>query len=254
MLPFRNRTDSSPSWQHKIIWNTPFYKGQVACGANRIGKSQLGGFVTALMVTGEHPTYRTPKKGIAWIVGLDSKQIAMIQRPYFEQFIPKRYMDNGKWHGKNDVWYLTADGREWQVWFKSVDSGRQKFQGAKIDFCWIDEEPKKTEIFKEIEMRLIDNAGIWLMTATPVDGTRWLKEILERSDVHYTMAGMRDNPYLPLEEIEKAALQMTKDERMVRIEGKYLIFGGRPVFDRDLLADLEVSVCSGARGNLVTTK
>lgn len=239
MLPYRNRSNGDPSWQYEVVWESPNWKGIVACGANRIGKSQLGGFVTALMVTGEHPTYETPTDGRAWIVGLDSKAIEAVEKPYFEMFMPKRYLDNGKFNGKHNYWTFDSDGRHWEVWFKSVDSGRKKFQGDKIDFAWVDEEPLKEGIFSELEMRLIDNQGIWLMTATPVEGTRWLKDTLERDDVFYTMAGMKENPYIPLDEIEKVARQLQPDERDVRIEGKYIIFGGRPVFDRNILNKFE---------------
>jgi phage terminase large subunit-like protein len=251
MVPYRNRSDGSPSWQHKVIWNRPFYKGCVVASANRTGKSFLGAFETALMVTGEHPTYASPRNGIAWIVGLDAKQIAAIGQPMFERFIPKRYKDNGHWSGKLMRWILRSDGREWEVWFKSCDSGRQKFQGAKIDFAWIDEEPLDTSIFPEIELRLVDNQGIWLLTATPIEGTRWLKELMGRKDVFDITSGMRENPYIPLEEIEKVARSLTQDERDVRIEGKYIIFGGRPVFDRKALAEFEVKARPFVCGDIV---
>lgn len=247
-LPYRNRTDNSPSWQYEQCWNAPHWKGRIACGANRIGKSMWGAYETVLMITGEHPTYATPKKGIAWIVGADSKMIESVQRPYFEMLLPSRYKRNGSYHGKNYMWRLKSDGREWEVWFKSIDSGRQKFQGAKIDFAWIDEEPSKTDVFTEIELRLVDNQGTWLMTATPVEGTRWLKETIDRNDVYHTMAGMRENPYLPIEEVEKIALSLPKDERDVRIEGKYLIFGGRPVFDRDQLRAMSEELTPFVKG------
>jgi len=250
MLPYRNRSNGEPSWQYEIIWEAPNWKGIVACGANRIGKSQIGGFITALMVTGAHPRYKSPTNGRAWIVGLDSKAIEAVEKPYFEQFIPNRYLENGKWNGKHNYWSFNSDGRQWEVWFKSVDSGRKKFQGDKIDFAWIDEEPLKEGIFSEIEMRLVDKQGTWLMTATPVEGTRWLKETLDRDDVFYTMAGMRENPYIPLDEIEKVARQLPKDEREVRIDGKYIIFGGRPVFDRDILREIEEKISPCTQGIL----
>ncbi len=212
--------------------------------------SRLGGFVTSLFVTGEHPRYKSPQNGRAWIVGLDSKAIEAIQKPYFEMFMPKRWLDSGKYNGKHNYWTFDCEGRHWEVWFKSVDSGRKKFQGDKIDFGWVDEEPLKEGVFTEFEMRTIDNAAPWLMTATPVEGTRWLKETLERDDVFFTMAGMRENPYIPLEEIEKIASKLPKDERDVRIEGKYLIFGGRPVFDRNLLMAIEKKASSHREGIL----
>ncbi len=207
---------------------------------------------TALMVAGEHPVYQSPQNGRAWIVGLDSKAIASICRPLFEEYMPSRYKINGKWNGKNEMWFLESDGRKWEVWFKSVDSGRQKFQGDKLDFAWIDEEPLKEGVFTELETRLTDKGGIWLLTATPVEGTRWLKETMERDDVYSTMAGMRENPYIPIEEVESLARQLSEDERAVRIEGKYITFGGRPVFDRRAIADMEGRVAQFQQGTLLS--
>jgi phage terminase large subunit-like protein len=192
--------------------------------------SQLGAFQTAMIVTGDHPRYKSPKDGIVWIIGKDSGLIEAVQRPYFEKFIPKRYTDTGKFNGKYGYWTFDCDGRKWEVWFKSCDSGRKKFEGAKIDFFWCDEEPTDTGVFSEAELRLVDNEGIWLMTATPVDGTAWLKKTIERQDVYSTMAGMKENPYLTYKEIEKISQRMTEDERAVRVEGKYIVFGGKPVF------------------------
>lgn len=207
------------------------YKGQIACGGNRIGKTELGAYICALVITGEHPTYKTPKTGRMWIVGLDSKAVEAINRPKFEQFIPQRYKSGGEWSAKQQRWILRADGREWEVFFKSVDSGRIKFQGDKINFAWIDEEPHRPEIFSEIETRLVDLQGVWLMTATPLLGTKWLKDQTDRLDVYVTFAGMRENPHIPMDEIERLAKQLPEDERLVRIEGEYVIYGGRPVFD-----------------------
>lgn len=250
-LPYRNRSDGMPGWQFRIIWDAPKWKGRVACGANRIGKSQLGAFETALVVTGEHPTYKTPDQGRAWVVGPDSKMLAAVERPYFEKMLPKRYFENGKWNGKHEYWTVNADGREWEVWFKSCDSGRAKFQGDAIDYAWVDEEPLKEGVFDELEMRLIDRRGKWLMTATPVEGTKWLKDQIDDEDVGYTLAGMRENPYICLDEIERAARKLSADERAVRVDGKYLIFGGRPVFDRQKVAELEALSLPFMTGSLM---
>ncbi len=42
---------------------------------------------------------------------------------------------------------------------------------------------------------------------------------------------MWDNPYLPIAEIQRQAEELSEEERDVRIEGKYIIFGGNPVFN-----------------------
>ena len=69
------------------------------------------------------------------------------------------------------------------------------------------------------------------MTATPMLGTAWLKAKSEEEKVFTTFGASWDNPYLPMEEIEIAASNLTEEERLVRIEGNYIIFGGKPVFD-----------------------
>jgi len=84
-------------------------------------------------------------------------------------------------------------------------------------------------------MRLVDREGNWWMTATPVNGTAWLKKLTEKEDVLTTFGAMWDNPYLPIEEIESAASELTEEERLVRIEGEYVVFGGHPVFNIRLL-------------------
>jgi len=212
--------------------------------------SHLGGFITALIVTGQHPTYKSPKNGRAWIVGPDSKVLEGVEKPYFEGHMPKRYMENGKWNGKHQYWTLKADGREWEVWYKSVESGRAKFQGDAIDFAWVDEEPLKEGVFRELELRMLDKQAPWLMTATPVEGTKWLKDILDREEVFYTMAGMRENPYIPMNEIDKLCKTLPEDERLVRVEGSYIQFGGRPVFNRKILAAMEEAAGTYTEGIL----
>ena len=204
-----------------------------------------------MIVTGDHPTYKSPTNGRLWIVGLDSNVIEAVEKPYFEMFMPKRYMDSAKWNGKYNYWKFNCDGRSWEVWFKSVDSGRKKFQGDAIDFAWVDEEPLKDGVFNELEMRMVDRQAPWLMTATPVEGTRWLKEQLDREDVYFTMAGMRDNPYIPMVEIDKFVATHAKDEVEVRVDGKYIIFGGRPVFNRDVIKELEDNATTFEEGLLL---
>lgn len=208
-------------------------KGRVALGANRIGKSEMGAFECSLAVTGKHPYRAFPQSGIGWIVGLDNPMMRDVDRPLFEKFLPSRFKT--KFYKQDNIWICNGDEREWKVVFKSTEMGADKFQAAQIDFAWIDEEPKKSDLFSELEARLIDRSGVWWMTATPVRGTAWLKTLSERNDVFATFAGMRENPYLPLDEVEKYALTLEEDEREVRIEGRYVIFGGRPVFRRKLL-------------------
>ena len=95
-------------------------------------------------------------------------------------------------------------------------------------------------------MRLIDSAGIWWMTATPVNGTAWLKAKTEEDDIFVTSGAMWDNPYIPLEEIQKKSDKLSEEEQLVRIEGQYIVFGGSPVFNIRILTQM----IDGLKGDL----
>lgn len=229
-LPYNNRRDGKPSWQWRFLKAAPDYKGRIALGGNRIGKSMMGAFECWLAITGKHPYKKFPVNGKLWICASDFGKIRDINLPKFELFLPSNYK-LGSYYSKQDkIWWVEGEGRSWKVQFKSAESGRRAFEGDDIDIMWFDEEMPQ-EIYTECMMRLIDRSGIWFMTATPVLGTAWLKAKTEEEAVFDTYGAMWDNPYLLEEEIRLAAAEMTDEEKLVRIEGKYIIFGGRPVFD-----------------------
>lgn len=228
--PYFNRRDGQPSWQWKFLGATDKYKGRVALGGNRIGKSDQGAFEVTLAALGLHPHKNFPQKGKAWIVGYNYNKTRDICLPKFEKFLPSYARENSHYNKQDKIWHVQTPDRDWIVQFKSADAGRRAFDSEEIDFIWFDEEMPE-EIFTECMMRLIDRKGIWCMTATPVLGTAWLKAKSEEKGVFCTTGAMRDNPYLPEEEISIAEENMTEDEKLVRIEGQYIIFGGKPVFD-----------------------
>ena len=161
--------------------------------------------------------------------------------PKFDKFLPRNYrIQEGSDFLKADkIWWLTGDDRTWEVQFKSSEAGRKKFEGVAVDGIWFDEEPKDPKaIWAECMTRLIDKDGIWWMTATPIYGSAWLKALSEKDNVFSISGAMWDNPYLPLEAIEAQAEEYDEDERLVRIEGKYLTFGGNPVFNIRILSQM----------------
>lgn len=234
-IPYYNRRDGKPSWQWRFMAAAKDYQGRVAIGGNRIGKSRQAAYEAVLAITGKHPYREFPKEGIGWVVGLDNKMIDRIDRPMFEMFLPDRYKTH--FDKQRNIWTCRNDeeGIYWEVEFKSTEMGRDKFQGAKVDFIWFDEEPGKTDIFNECMMRLIDRDGIWWMAATPINGTIWLKELSERENVFSVTGAMWDNPFLPLARIEEEVKNLTEEERWVRVEGRYIVFGGKPVFNIKVL-------------------
>lgn len=228
--PYFNRSDGKPSWQWDFFAAAATYRGRVAVGANQIGKTLQGAYEAVLAVTGQHPFRKFPKSGRGWVVGLDNKMIARNDLPDFNKFLPERYRT--RFDGSTNIWYCDneAEDRHWIVEFLSTEMGADKFQGAKVDWIWFDEEPKKTLIFNECMMRLIAKAGVWWMTATPLRGTAWLKKLIERDDIFGISAGLYENPYISLDQIEHLKAEYTEDEIDTRIYGKYIVFGGNPVF------------------------
>jgi phage terminase large subunit-like protein len=234
--PYYNRSNGSPSWQWEFLLAADKYKGRVALGGNRIGKTEIGAYEAVLAITGQHPVKHYPSHGTGWIVGLDNAMIRDTDRPKFEKLLPSRFKT--KFYKQDNIWICNSDDREWKIVFKSTEMGIDKFQAANINWAWVDEEPKNTDMWPELEARLVDANGNWWMTATPVRGTAWLKSLSERDGVFKTFAGMRENPHIPLEAVEDFAATLTDDEKDVRIEGKYIIFGGNPVFDRRILREM----------------
>lgn len=241
--PYFNRTDGLPSWQWKFLAAAGDYKGRVAVGANQIGKTKEGAFECILAITGTHPFREFPKNQHGWVIGLDNKMIARVDLPDFDAFLPPHYRTH--FDKQSNIWYCDneGDGRHAKIEFLSTEMGVDKFQGAKIDWIWFDEEPKKTNIFTECMMRLVAKRGVWWMTATPIRGTAWLAALIEREDVFDISAGIIDNPYIPEEEIERLKSEYTEDEIATRIYGKYITFGGNPVFNirslNKMLADIK---------------
>ena len=243
--PYFNRRDGKPGWQWEFLAAANDYKGRIAVGANRIGKSDEGAYECVLEVTGKHPYRKFPRSGKLWIVGLEYNMVSDVNLPKFNKLLPRNFTIPGVsiFNKSDNIWHIKGEGRDWIVQFKSSDSGREKFQGEAVDAIWFDEEPSKTDIFNECMRGLVDRAGIWWMTATPIRGTAWLKNQMEKDSVFVTTGTMWDNPYIPFEEVEKYAADLPEDERDVRIEGKYIVFGGNPVFNirilNAMLADMK---------------
>lgn len=228
--PYNNKVDGLPSWQWKFLEAAGKYKARIALGGNRIGKSIMGAYECWLAITGKHPYREFPAKGKLWICATSYGKIQDINLPKFEMFMPSRYRAQSRYNKQEKIWWIRGDDREWKVQLKSAESGRRAFEGDDIDVMWFDEEMPE-EIYTECMIRLIDRRGVWWMTATPVLGTAWLKAKTEDEKIFDVYGSMWNNPYLPVEEIEAAAKDMTEEEKLVRIEGRYLIMGGKPVFD-----------------------
>jgi phage terminase large subunit-like protein len=210
-------------------------------GGNRSGKTTAGAAEAVWYMGGEHPYKRlpwtAPTRGR--IVTVDVAQgIEKIIKPMLSSLIPKSWLINGSWEDSYDKELRTltlANGSFAEIMTYEQDLG--KFAGTTRHWCWFDEEPTK-EIFTECNLRLLDTAGHWWITMTPVEGMTWTYDEI------YAMFGidpyllvievdMDDNPYLTEEGKELALSGLSQEDLDARQHGRYVSVGGLvyPEFD-----------------------
>lgn len=213
--------------------------------ANRAGKSFAGMRETLWRATGTHP-YRAPKPIDTIWCGFPSYPFFReTTRPHFLNLCPKDRLI--QFH-ETEFWARIRrdDGGVCTIFFKPYEQGRDKWQGAAVDFMWLDEEPPE-DIYREGLARLIDKSGDMLLTFTPVSGMGWLYDRLylpgiaewpkpvEEREINVIQAGLarRDPsrefevgeplvPHLTREQIVRFASGIPDpDERAIRIFGEF---------------------------------
>lgn len=158
--------------------------------ANRVGKSQVGAYITAVHLTGEYPEWWKGKRFDhaikAWAAGDGAALVRDVQQDklcgapgvteeFGTGFIPKHlFMDkpsmgHGVTDGYDTIQVRHKSGGISTLTFKSYDQGRTKFQAATLDFIWLDEEPKE-DIYSECLTRIATTQGVMITTYTPLKG------------------------------------------------------------------------------------
>lgn len=161
--------------------------------ANRVGKSYSGGgFETALHLMGDYPPWwpgrRFTHPIAAWAAGDTGETVreiiqpilfgppgswgqGLIRAPLIEKLTAKR----GSPDAIDGARIRHASGGLSTLLFKSYEQGRKSFQGTKLDFIWLDEEPP-VAIYTECLLRTAattpagDDWGSVLCTFTPLLG------------------------------------------------------------------------------------
>ena len=197
-------------------------------GGNRSGKTECGAVECVYMARGIHP-YRENRKDVCgWVVSLSTqvqrdvaqkKILHYLRKDWIEDVVMLSGRKDAPEHGIIDfIRVKNALGGSSTIGFKSCDQGREKFQGASLDFVWFDEEPPE-DIYKECRMRVLDRKGDLFGTMTPLKGLTFVyNEIfLNRyndREVWYEFMEWSDNPYLDAGEI--AAIESSMDERSLQ--------------------------------------
>lgn len=216
-------------------------------GGNRSGKTECGAVETVWMLRGIHP-YRENKPNVSgWAVSVSYE----VQRDVAQQkilsylskdWIAEIVMQSGKKDSPetgviDQIVVKNVFGGFSRLGFKSADQGREKFQGASLDFVWFDEEPPE-DVYRECQMRVLDKKGDIFGTMTPLKGQTWVYDEIylnkgQSPEVWYEQMEWADNPYLDEKEVEMLSNSLSDDVKDSRRYGRFKTYNGLvyPEFD-----------------------
>ncbi len=213
-------------------------------GGNRSGKTECGAVECVYMARGIHPYRQNRREVCGWVVSLSlqvqrevaQKKILRYLRPdWIEDIVMLSGRKDAPEHGIIDfIRVKNALGGSSVIGFKSCDQGREKFQGASLDFVWFDEEPPE-DIYVECRMRVFDRKGDIFGTMTPLKGLTFVyNEIyLNRHndpEVWYEFMEWSDNPYLDEGEIRMLEGSMDESALQSRRYGRFASAGAGLVY------------------------
>ena len=219
-------------------------------GGNRSGKTECGAVEAVWWARGTHPFRENRRDVCGWVVSPTYEvQREVSQNKILSYLRPDWIVDVTMQSGRKSspeggvIDYITIRnvfGGTSRIGFKSADQGREKFQGASLDFVWFDEEPPR-DVYQECLMRVMDRKGDVWGTMTPLKGRTWIYDEIylnRRSNPEVWTITMEwaDNPYLDPREIELLTNAFDEESVESRRYGKFGDTGGLvyPEFDESV--------------------
>lgn len=209
-------------------------------GGNRTGKTECGAVEVVYFARGCHPYRENRRDTFGWVVSL-SRQVQrdVAQKKVLKYLKPEWIVSVVMQQGKKDypdsgvIDYIEIKnvfGGISKIGFKSCDQGREKFQGASLDYVWFDEEPSE-EVYRECKMRVLDKRGDIFGTMTPLKGMSFVYDEIylncnQSSEIWYETMSWEDNPFLSREEIKLFSDTMSEEELEARKYGRFICSSG----------------------------
>ncbi len=205
-------------------------------GGNRSGKTECGAVEAIWLARGNHPFRQNKPNVVGWVVSLSTrvqKEVAQdkilkyLNRNWVEDIVMKTGKKDAPEYGVIECIVIkNVFGGQSRIYFKSCEEGRDKFQGASLDFVWFDEEPPQ-DIYFECRMRVLDRCGDIFGTMTPLKGLTYIYDEIYLNtsgddQVFYQFMEWADNPFLNKEEIARMTSLMSVEELEARRYGKFL--------------------------------
>ncbi len=219
-------------------------------GGNRSGKTECGAVECVYMARGVHPYRKNRRDVCGWVVSLSQqvqrdvaqkKILRYLRKDWIEEIVMLSGRKDSPEGGVIDfIRVKNVFGGISVIGFKSCDQGREKFQGASLDFVWFDEEPPH-DIYQECRMRVLDKKGDIFGTMTPLKGITFVhSEIFmnrfQDPEVWYEFMEWADNPYLDEEEVAMMVGCMDEQTLQSRRYGRFASREGLvyPEFDENV--------------------
>ena len=215
-------------------------KNRWVFGGNRTGKTECGAVETIWLARGIHP-YRKNKKDVScWVVSLTTQVQRDVAQSKILHYLNKDWIvDIVMLSGKKSspsmgiidtILIKNVFGGISKIGFKSVDQGREKFQGTSLDFVWFDEEPPY-DIYLECKMRVIDKEGEIFGTMTPLKGLTWVYNTIYLNETNsaetwYIHMQWEDNPFLSKKDLAELETTLSEEELNERKLGLFSCHGG----------------------------
>ncbi len=209
-------------------------------GGNRSGKTECGAVETVWRARGIHPYRENRDNVFGWVVSPTREvQRDVAQKKVLYYLNPEWISDVVMISGKSGspeggiIDYISVKnvfGGISRIGFKSSEMGREKFQGASLDFVWFDEEPPE-DVYDECRMRVVDRKGEIYGTMTPLKGITFVYSRIYLNDrgddsVWHIFMEWADNPYLDRDEIAAVSAAMTAEELDRRRYGRFVASKG----------------------------
>ena len=216
-------------------------------GGNRSGKTECGAVETVWLARGIHPYRQNRENVFGWVVSVSYEVQRDVAQSKILHYLNPEWIEDVVMHtgtkGNPSVGIIdtivvrNVFGGLSKIGFKSADQGREKFQGASLDFVWFDEEPPQ-DIYEECRMRVLDKKGDLFGTMTPLKGLTWVYDEIylnkrQSKEIFYVKMEWGDNPFLDPEEVEEMTKSLSPDALDSRRYGNFRSCGGLvyPEFD-----------------------
>ena len=207
---------------------------------NQAGKTTLGAVDMVLSALGRHPLQLSGLEPMppftGWASALSWELWEKILLPELLTWItPDRLIDGPLpfvHSTKRDIIVRADNGTESRITGKAAEQGAAKYQSARVNKVWLDEEHPRS-VWDELQPRLLRYGGRTIATMTPLLGLTWVYgQVYEpiiggqiKPEVHwFSHAGPVDNPAITPARIENIRNEMRNNPAQLaaRLEGLFV--------------------------------